>query len=84
MELRTGKHMKHMSLSIAGALKNKMFRGFSDDNGRALRAKEVRLMLIDLFNKGHRYMPIGECDNFDPFSEGCRGHVDIPEPKEAK
>lgn len=67
----------HMRLDIKGALKNwstKDFRGLLvDDSGTALPPDKAKEFLFDELAKGNLYMPIGECDNFDP-KQGCLGH----------
>lgn len=67
----------HMKMDIIG------FMGKSDaevdgvingDNGRPLSARAARIELSKLLHEGQRYLPLGECDNFDP-QKGCMGHV---------
>ena len=67
--------MYHMRLSIKGALRNKSFKGFTDDKGNAMPPKiaEAHLKLLDY--QGQKYMKIGDCDNWSE-EEGCLGHKD--------
>jgi hypothetical protein len=34
---------------------------------------EVRTRLVIALMQGHKYIPLHECDNFDP-QNGCKGH----------
>ena len=45
-----------------------------DDNGRTLSDKEARAEIARLQNLGHKLMPSGTCEGFDPFGGGCPGH----------
>ena len=69
----------HFCLSVKGALKNwkaKDFRKmFRHEDGRLMTPYEARCALIDELAKGHEYIPMSECDNFD-FKQGCLGHDD--------
>jgi hypothetical protein len=66
----------HMSLSVEGAmhwparLRKDLLQ---DEDGRALSAAETLKTLRGLFAEGVRYLPIGNCDNFDD-QQGCLGH----------
>jgi hypothetical protein len=70
--------IKHMSMNIAGALRNagkrKMTGLLSDDDGRELSDKEVRQHLSECLAKGWKLIPAGECEGFDYFGGGCPGH----------
>ncbi len=65
----------HMRLDIKGAIRNKSFKGFTDDKGNSLPPKiaEAQLKIMDY--EGKRYMKIGDCDNWSE-EEGCLGHKD--------
>ncbi len=72
----------HMCLDVRGALMNwsdREMRGvFKDDDGRVLSVREAKDFLMDEIAKGHRVIPIGDCDAFD-FETGCPGHpIDSP------
>lgn len=60
----------HMRLDIRGALMNwdiAMFRGmFRHDDGRVMTSREAKLHLMDELEKGHKYIPCGDCPGFDP------------------
>lgn len=62
----------HMRLDIAGAIRNRAFRGF-EENGRELHPEVAEAKLRDMLAQGQRYMPLGACDAFSPL-EGCPGH----------
>ena len=72
------KMIKHMSLSIAGALRNykgKSMEGLlEDEKGNALSDAEVREYLAECQLKGWKKIPCGDCEGFDPFDKGCPGH----------
>lgn len=63
----------HMALSVRGALKNRSFDGFTDDNGREMGRKEVEDLLWQHAQQGHEMFPMGDCDNWD-WKTGCKGH----------
>jgi hypothetical protein len=66
----------HMCLDVRGALANwsdREMRGVFKDNGRTLTPREAKEFLMDEIAKGHRVIPIGDCDAFD-FETGCPGH----------
>lgn len=69
--------IKHMSANIEGMLRNfkrKSMKGLIEDNGRLLSDKEARAELQRLQSLGHKLMPCGDCEGFDPFEKGCPGH----------
>lgn len=70
----------HLGLSVRGALRKsnaalkREFSGCLTRDGKTLTdANEIRETFFDLLAEGHEFIPIGECDDFDPKS-GCRGH----------
>lgn len=73
------KEIRHMSMSIEGALRNygkKSMHGLiTDDDGRKWSNMEVRKYLNDCLNKGWKLIPCcGEaCIGFD-HQTGCPGH----------
>lgn len=79
----TGSKQSHSCLNIEGAIRNKAFSIFSDDNGNPISAAEGEKYLRAELAKGHRVIPMGKCDNFD-YQKGCQGHSEkaplIPEP----
>jgi len=71
--IRNSKHI-HMCVDISGALKNKWFNCFIDDDGRRMRPRDVREKLEYMLAMGQQVMPMGEpCEGFDPI-DGCPGH----------
>lgn len=73
----------HLSQSVRGALVN-----WSEENWRDARswirrgdgtpfpsAASLKVAFLDHLTKGHEFLPMGDCDNFD-FKTGCRGHPD--------
>lgn len=69
----------HMKMDIRGALRNwddRLMRGTITDNGRVLSNLEARAMLMTELAKGTKYLPCGDCDNWDPV-HGCLGHADV-------
>lgn len=74
---------KHMSLNIAGALKNrKHITYMEDETGRFLTNKEAREYLRQCLKEGKRLIPCGDCEGFD-YQTGCPGHP-LPDEKEIK
>lgn len=66
-----------MSINIEGMLQNmkgKNINFLDDDNGKTLSDKEARLAIAELQAKGHKLIPSGDCEGFDPFGGGCPGH----------
>jgi len=47
---------------------------FTSDDGKPLTYEQVREGLFDELAKGHEYIPLGDCDNFDYVNGGCKGH----------
>lgn len=45
----------------------------SNNDGEQLNDKAKRDFLEDLQANGYIYLPLGDCDNFDP-KTGCKGH----------
>jgi hypothetical protein len=67
----------HMSVNLQGLLNNYKRRKITfmmDDNGIELSDREARLHIHNLQAMGHKLMPCGECEGFDPFGNGCPGH----------
>ena len=68
---------RHMSTNIEGLLRNmkgKKINFLDDDNGRTLSDKEARAEIAKLQALGHKLIPSGDCEGFDPFGGGCPGH----------
>lgn len=63
----------HLCLDIKGAIRNRSFHGFTDDDGRKLSPHEAEDALLQMLSEGHKLLPMGGCDDFDP-ENGCRGH----------
>ena len=66
-----------MSTSIEGLLRNYKRRKINfidDDNGRTMSDKEARAEIARLQQLGHKLIPSGDCEGFDPFGGGCPGH----------
>lgn len=68
----------HLRIDIAGCLRNNtpkqlkwMFT--NSETGRDLTGKEAHNFLINELSKGHKYLPAGDCPDFDPML-GCPGH----------
>lgn len=75
----------HMCTNIDGLLRNmkgKKINFLSDENGKEMSDKEARAAIAELQAKGHKLIPSGECEGFDPFGGGCPGH-DVPDETEA-
>jgi protein gp37 len=63
----------HVSLDVAGALRNKSFYGLSGEDGRMLGKREAQRELERLASEGVKMVPSHGCNDFDP-AHGCRGH----------
>lgn len=76
------KTIHHMSTNIEGLLRNtkgKKINFIDDDEGRTMSDKEARAAIAELQAKGHKLIPSGNCEGFDPFGGGCPGHPVIKE-----
>lgn len=72
----------HMRIDIKGLLlqSDSHLKGlFTDDNGKPMPARDLRLFMMGELQKGHAYWPLGKCDNFDYVKKGCMGHPDDSE-----
>jgi len=70
-----------MSTNIEGLLRNmkgKKITILTDDNGKKMSDKQARAAIAELQSQGHKLIPCGECEGFDPFGGGCPGHT-IPD-----
>ena len=65
----------HMAVSVAGALRNKAFYGFTDGSGKLMSKAAAKAELLRLQAHGVEVIPMDGCDDFDP-KEGCRGHAE--------
>lgn len=79
----------HLRVSISGFLRNSRFPRdyigiFSTDDGRDMTPDEAHAFLLSEIAKGHKFIPVQGCDNFDPVEHGCLGHTadGKPWPKE--
>lgn len=71
-----------MCQSIEGPLMNwgkkewkNALKYISDENGKPYASIDaLKHAFLDELAKGHKVVPIGDCDNFD-WEHGCRGHV---------
>ena len=64
-------------MNIEGCLRymrGKKITFIEDDNGRTMSDSEARAELARLQKLGHKLIPAGNCDGFDPFGAGCPGH----------
>lgn len=63
-----------MRLDIRGALRNPdALRSFTRDDGTEASEEESRAFLLTKFAQGHDFLPMGDCEGFDP-KTGCPGH----------
>jgi len=66
-----------MCTNIEGLLRNmkgKKINFITGDDGKTLSDKEARKAIAELQAKGHKLIPSGDCEGFDPFGGGCPGH----------
>lgn len=75
---------RHMRVNLRGFLRNNRYPDdyhglFTHDDGRPMKAGEAHDELLDHIAKGHNFIPLGTCDNFDYVEHGCLGHPDDDE-----
>ncbi len=63
-----------MRINIAGAVRNKAFKGFTE-NGHDLTPKQAEDRLRLMLYEGKKFMCMGQCPDSVP-GKGCSGHVD--------
>lgn len=63
----------HLRMSISGVIRNKSFKGFTDEKGNELPPKIAEAKLRVMQWEGKKYIKIGDCDNWSE-EEGCLGH----------
>ena len=69
----------HLCLSVRGALLQPdhvlkgWVGGLEHDGKPCTCVREVRENLMEALAEGYEYIPVKECDNFDP-KKGCLGH----------
>lgn len=66
-----------MCTNIQGLLRNYKGRKiniFTDNDGHPITDKDARAEIAKLQAKGHKLIPSGDCEGFDPFGGGCPGH----------
>jgi len=69
----------HMCLDVRGALWNRTFDYFRNDDGSPATREQGFHFLCDQLALGRKFIPYGHCDNFD-YQTGCRGHEEAPPP----
>jgi len=77
-EVTMAKQRRHMCTNIEGLLRHYKGRKITfctGDDGRTLSDKEARAEIAKLQALGHKLIPSGECEGFDPFGGGCPGHI---------
>ena len=67
----------HLKMDIKGCLRNnsdKDLKGmFQDDTGKDVPVEKAKEFLNECLSKGWKFIPVGDCDNFD-YQKGCLGH----------
>lgn len=64
----------HFCLSVRGALKNRDFSGFTNDDGSKATPEQVQDFLLDQLAMGREVIPMSkDCKGFD-YKTGCPGH----------
>lgn len=67
----------HLCINLEGFLRNykgKKINIMQHDTGKPMTDREAREYISELQSLGHKLMPCGECEGFDPFGKGCPGH----------
>ena len=71
----------HMAMSVEGAIRNRAFKGFTDDKGNPMTEAQAETELFNLLKSGIELIPLSpDCEGFDPI-KGCPGH---PVPEDAE
>ena len=71
--------IRHLSTSIDGLLElsdyrlRRMLECVTDEDGKHPKLGEFKKWLRNEKALGHKFIPVPECDNFDPV-KGCLGH----------
>ena len=79
----------HLSLDVRGALMQSdrdltpLAKSTTVEGRRLRTGKEMRAFLLDCLAEGYEYLPMTECDNFDP-KKGCLGHPITEEAEHGK
>ena len=66
-----------MRVDVIGMLMRgkKAYQGMaSHDNGQPMTTKETKHYLLTELAQGHRFLPMGDCDNWDEVNGKCLGH----------
>lgn len=67
----------HLRIDLRGALMNwsdhEWRNCVTGKDGKTLTPVEVKRGFLDELANGNDYIPLGDCDNFDP-KHGCMGH----------
>jgi hypothetical protein len=64
----------HVCMSVEGALRNRDFNGFKNEDGSKPHWTEVKKFLEEQLELGRRVIPMSkECIGFD-YQTGCPGH----------
>lgn len=66
------KTLRHIRVSIEGAIRNKAFSGWMQD-GVELTRKQAEDMMRHKLAMGEKYLACGDCEGFSPLT-GCPGH----------
>lgn len=71
--------IKHVSMSVRGAIKNKSFDGFTNKEGLPVSKQEAQDFLLDQLAMGREKIPFGEpCEGYS-YKDGCPGHEEKEE-----
>ncbi len=77
-KMSTNRIKWHCSYNIAGLLRQvdagEKLIFFEDDNGNPISHLEAKSIVLNLKAQGHKLLPVGDCEGFDPFGKGCPGH----------
>ena len=69
----------HVCIDVEESIKHPLsLRGcITTENGNVLNSSdEVREFLKEQLAQGKKYLPCGDCDNFD-YQQGCKGHETV-------
>lgn len=67
----------HLKVDIRGAIlsSDEHLKGVynNSETGKTLSVRAARTLLLDELLAGKKFLPVGDCDKFDP-EKGCLGH----------
>jgi len=66
----------HLRINLQGALRNKFFDCWTDDDGNELTQEQAKAEIKKMIASGKKHLVLGNCDNQQ--DGHCMGHPDKP------